>query len=58
MHKTGDMREQQLIFRNDEFVQHGLDHIMIELRTVGYIEINGMHDAQDSWVWFQVYVIV
>ena len=53
MHKTGDMREQQLIFRNDEFVQHGLDHIMIELRTVGYIEINGMHDAQDPWCGFK-----
>ena len=31
--RRGDKREQQLIFRNDEFVQHGVDHIMIELRT-------------------------
>ena len=45
--RKGDKREQQLIFRNDEFVQHGIDHLMVELRTVGYIEINGMHDAQD-----------
>mmetsp|Transcript_40343 Transcript_40343/g.94826 ORF Transcript_40343/g.94826 Transcript_40343/m.94826 type:complete len:894 (+) Transcript_40343:102-2783(+) len=45
--RKGDKREQQLVFRNDEFVQHGADHIMVELRTVGYIEINGMHDADD-----------
>ncbi|CAJ1379214.1 unnamed protein product [Effrenium voratum] len=45
--RRGDKREQQLIFRNDEFVQHGVDHIMIELRTAGYIEINGLHDAKD-----------
>ena len=45
--RTGAKREQQLIFRNDEFVQHGIDHLMVELRTVGYIEINGMHDAED-----------
>ncbi|CAE7459342.1 pme-5, partial [Symbiodinium natans] len=46
--RKGDKREQQLIFRNDEFVQHGADHIMVELRTVGYIEINGLHDAGDT----------
>mmetsp|Transcript_39516 Transcript_39516/g.91251 ORF Transcript_39516/g.91251 Transcript_39516/m.91251 type:complete len:629 (-) Transcript_39516:206-2092(-) len=39
--------EHQLVFRNDEFVQHGADHIMVEFRTVGYIEINGLHDADD-----------
>mmetsp|Transcript_53912 Transcript_53912/g.128407 ORF Transcript_53912/g.128407 Transcript_53912/m.128407 type:complete len:891 (+) Transcript_53912:55-2727(+) len=45
--RLGDMREQQLVFRKDEFVQHGADHIMVELRTVGYVEINGLHDAED-----------
>eukprot|EP00438_Fugacium_kawagutii_P001714 Skav202856 [mRNA] locus=scaffold2311:209334:211474:+ [translate_table: standard] len=45
--RKGDKREQQLIFRNDEFIQHGIDHLMIELRTVGYVEINGLHDAED-----------
>ena len=45
--RKGDQREQQLVFRNDEFVQHGVDHLMVELRTVGYIEINGLHDAED-----------
>eukprot|EP00971_Amphidinium_carterae_P183073 3632829-Amphidinium_carterae.1 len=40
--------EHQLVFRNDEFVQHGADHIMVEFRTVGgYIEIYGLHDADD-----------
>ena len=33
--RKGDQREQQLVFRNDEFVQHGVDHLMVELRTVG-----------------------
>ena len=43
----GSMHQQQLMFRNDEFVQHGADHIMVELRTAGYIEINGLHNAGD-----------
>lgn len=43
--RTGAMREQQMIFRNDEFVQHGENHVMIELRDIGYIEVNGLHDA-------------
>ena len=30
--RMGDRREQQLVFRNDEFVQHGEEHIMVELR--------------------------
>ena len=45
--QDGKEREQQLIFRKDDFVQHGLDHIMIELRTAGFVEFNGLHDAQD-----------
>lgn len=45
--RKGDKREQQLVFRNDEHVQHGLNHIMIELRTSGYIELNGLADADD-----------
>ena len=43
----GDKREQQLVFRNDEHVQHGTDHIMVELRTGGYVEVNGLRDALD-----------
>ena len=43
----GDKREQQLVFRNDEFVQNGEEHIMVELRTKGYIEVNGTHDGGD-----------
>ena len=43
----GSMHQQQLIFRNDEFVQHGADRIMVELWTAGYIEINGLHNAGD-----------
>ena len=34
--RKGDQREQQLVFRNDEFVQHGVDHIMVELRTAAW----------------------
>ena len=45
--QSGEEREQQLIFRKDDFVQHGLGHIMIELRTAGFVELNGLHDAQD-----------
>ena len=30
--RTGKLREQQLVFRNDEHVQHGLDHVLVELR--------------------------
>ena len=43
----GDKREQQLVFRNDEHVQHGTDHIMVELRTGGCVEVNGLRDALD-----------
>eukprot|EP00931_Biecheleriopsis_adriatica_P116494 TRINITY_DN92132_c0_g1_i1.p1 TRINITY_DN92132_c0_g1~~TRINITY_DN92132_c0_g1_i1.p1 ORF type:complete len:924 (-),score=158.27 TRINITY_DN92132_c0_g1_i1:133-2904(-) len=46
--RTGAMREQQMIFRNDEFVQHGDAHLMVELRDKGYIEVNGTHDAPDA----------
>lgn len=45
--RRGDKREQQLVFRNDEHVQHGDKHIMVELRDRGYIEINGLHDAPE-----------
>ncbi|CAE7208797.1 tank-1 [Symbiodinium sp. CCMP2592] len=43
----GGMREQQLVFRKDEFIQHGSDHVMIEFRTLGYVEITGLKDAED-----------
>merc|ERR1719271_481214 len=49
--KRGDLREQQLVFRNDAHVLHGEDHIMVELRDVqslmsnGYIEINGVESS-------------
>jgi hypothetical protein len=49
--KFGDIREQQLVFRNDAHVQHGEDHIMVELRDVhsrwssGYIEVNGIESS-------------
>ncbi|OLP89094.1 Poly(ADP-ribose) polymerase pme-5 [Symbiodinium microadriaticum] len=45
--KNGEMRESQMVFRKDEFIQHGSDHIMVEFRTVGYVEITGLHDAED-----------
>lgn len=45
--RKGDKREQQLCFRNDEHVQHGENHVMVELRDQGYIEINGLHDAPE-----------
>lgn len=45
--RRGDKREQQLVFRNDEFVQHGDKHVMVELRDRGYVEINGLHDAPE-----------
>lgn len=45
---TGSMREQQMVFRNDAFVQHGEQHIMVELRDQGYVEINGLHDAPEA----------
>ncbi|CAE8635564.1 unnamed protein product [Polarella glacialis] len=43
----GDKREQQLVFRCDDHVQHGEHHVMVEFRDQGYIEVNGLHDAQD-----------
>jgi len=44
----GDWREQQLVFRKDEHVQHGGDNVMVELRDVlnsGYIEVNGIETS-------------
>ena len=32
----------------DAFVQHGEQHIMVELRDQGYVEINGLHDAPEA----------
>lgn len=46
--RTGKQREQQLVFRNDEHVQQGENHVMIELRDQGYVEVNGIHDAPDA----------
>ena len=40
-------REQQLVFRKDDFIEKGAEHIMVELRTAGYVEVNGLHDAED-----------
>jgi len=48
--RKGDKREQQLVFRNDEHVQHGENHVMVELRDRGYIEVNGLHDAAEIGV--------
>eukprot|EP00928_Gymnodinium_smaydae_P041832 TRINITY_DN28263_c0_g3_i2.p1 TRINITY_DN28263_c0_g3~~TRINITY_DN28263_c0_g3_i2.p1 ORF type:complete len:1012 (-),score=145.17 TRINITY_DN28263_c0_g3_i2:563-3598(-) len=45
--RYGDIREQQLVFRNDEHVQHGEDHIMVELRDIGYVEVNGLFSSPD-----------
>ncbi|CAE7362126.1 Tnks [Symbiodinium pilosum] len=45
---TGSMREQQMVFRNDAHVQHGDQHLMIELRDQGYVELNGLHDAPEA----------
>eukprot|EP00928_Gymnodinium_smaydae_P089147 TRINITY_DN73148_c0_g1_i1.p1 TRINITY_DN73148_c0_g1~~TRINITY_DN73148_c0_g1_i1.p1 ORF type:complete len:927 (-),score=122.21 TRINITY_DN73148_c0_g1_i1:98-2878(-) len=51
--RRGDKREQQLVFRNDLHVQHGLQHIIVELRSQGgdsgggYIEVNGLSDVGD-----------
>eukprot|EP00933_Yihiella_yeosuensis_P033814 TRINITY_DN27448_c0_g1_i1.p1 TRINITY_DN27448_c0_g1~~TRINITY_DN27448_c0_g1_i1.p1 ORF type:complete len:984 (-),score=175.77 TRINITY_DN27448_c0_g1_i1:70-3021(-) len=46
--RCGDKREQQMVFRNDAHVQHGENHLMVELRDIGYVEINGLHDAPDA----------
>ena len=40
--RYGDLREQQMVFRDDGHVQHGEDHIMVELRDIGYVEVNGL----------------
>mmetsp|Transcript_75871 Transcript_75871/g.180267 ORF Transcript_75871/g.180267 Transcript_75871/m.180267 type:complete len:1130 (+) Transcript_75871:72-3461(+) len=54
--RRGDLREQQLVFRNDAHVQHGEDHVMVELRDVsgpglisngGYVELNGIESSPD-----------
>lgn len=45
--RYGDIREQQLVFRDDGHVQHGEDHIMVELRDVGYVEVNGLSSSRD-----------
>jgi len=45
--RYGDIREQQMVFRNDGHVQHGEDHIMVELRDIGYIEVNGLSSSSD-----------
>lgn len=47
--RKGDKREQQLVFRNDEFVQHGEAHLMVEFRDQGFIELNGTHDAPEAF---------
>lgn len=47
--RRGDKREQQMIFRNDEFVHHGDAHLMVEFRDSGYIELNGTHDAPETF---------
>merc|ERR1719424_1469947 len=47
--RSGEKREQQLVFRNDEHVQHGENHVMIELRSSGYVEVNGLHDVGDDF---------
>ena len=32
----------------DAHIQHGEQHLMVELRDQGYIEINGLHDTPDA----------
>ncbi|CAJ1357770.1 unnamed protein product [Effrenium voratum] len=44
---TGEEREQQLVFRKDHHLQQGQQHIMVEYRDFGFIEVNGLHDAGD-----------
>eukprot|EP00927_Polykrikos_kofoidii_P066406 TRINITY_DN62006_c0_g1_i1.p1 TRINITY_DN62006_c0_g1~~TRINITY_DN62006_c0_g1_i1.p1 ORF type:complete len:1025 (-),score=129.32 TRINITY_DN62006_c0_g1_i1:206-3280(-) len=43
--RFGDIREQQMVFRKDDHVQHGEDHIMVELRDIGYVEVNGLSSS-------------
>jgi len=45
--RFGDVREQQMVFRDDGHVQHGEDHIMVELRDIGYVEVNGLTSSPD-----------
>eukprot|EP00931_Biecheleriopsis_adriatica_P068054 TRINITY_DN4208_c1_g1_i1.p1 TRINITY_DN4208_c1_g1~~TRINITY_DN4208_c1_g1_i1.p1 ORF type:complete len:1010 (-),score=193.29 TRINITY_DN4208_c1_g1_i1:196-3195(-) len=45
--KHGDIREQQMVFRNDGHVQHGEDHFMVELRDIGYVEVNGLSSSPE-----------
>ncbi|CAE7568137.1 Tnks, partial [Symbiodinium sp. CCMP2456] len=45
--RYGDIREQQMVFRDDGHVQHGDDHIMVELRDIGYVEVNGLSSSRD-----------
>eukprot|EP00929_Paragymnodinium_shiwhaense_P071280 TRINITY_DN36249_c0_g1_i1.p1 TRINITY_DN36249_c0_g1~~TRINITY_DN36249_c0_g1_i1.p1 ORF type:complete len:969 (-),score=214.02 TRINITY_DN36249_c0_g1_i1:166-3072(-) len=43
--RWGTYREQQMVFRNDAHITRGHKHVLVELRDVGYVEINGLHDA-------------
>ena len=45
--RYGDLREQQMVFCDDGHVQHGEDHIMVELRDIGYVEVNGLSSSRD-----------
>ena len=45
--RYGDLREQQMVFRDDGHVQHGENHIMLERRDIGYVEVNGLSSSRD-----------
>merc|ERR1719506_1667036 len=45
--RCGNLREQQPVFRDDGHVQHGEDHVMVELRDVGYVEVNGLFSSKE-----------
>jgi len=40
--RLGDQREQQIAIRFDDFKHKDCDHVLVELRDVGYIEVSGL----------------
>ncbi|CAE7812633.1 Parp14 [Symbiodinium microadriaticum] len=46
--RLGDQREQQIVLRYDDFAHQDCDHLLVELRDVGYVEVSGIQNAPSA----------
>ncbi|CAJ1409321.1 unnamed protein product [Effrenium voratum] len=46
--RLGDKREQQIVLRYDDFKHQDCDHLLVELRDVGYVEVSGLEEAGEA----------